>query len=245
MDEASNNYYFDQYPFNASAAYGPSDFDVRNNFKLWGIWSPVFFSEGWKHKVIDGWTASGIWDVHSGFPWTPYYQVQTLAYANTCSLVFENSGYCQVRPAAYLGGAGTNYGNNTFKQPFGNFPNGPASYFTPPDLSATGVPPEPGVGRNSFRGPRYSSVDFTLSKNFGLPTMKFFGENAGLEIRANFYNLFNQLNIAPLGNAQQIGLITINANGTQVNPTGGNSTFGQGQNGLGGRVIEAQARFSF
>jgi hypothetical protein len=244
-DEASNNYYFDQYPFNATAAYGPSDFDVRHNFKLWGIWSPSFFAEGWKHKVIDGWTMSGIWNVHSGFPWTPYYQVQTLAYGNTCSLVFENSGYCQVRPAAYLGGAGTDYSNSVFKQPFGNFPNDPVNYFAPPTLSAIGVPPTPGVGRNSFRGPRYSSVDFTLSKTFGLPNMRFLGENAGLEIRANFYNLFNQLNISPLGNGQQIGLITIQADGTQVNPTAGNSSFGQGQNGLGGRVIEAQARFSF
>jgi hypothetical protein len=245
MDEASNNYYFDQYPFNAAAAYGPSDFDVRNAFKLWGIWSPVFFSEGWKHKVIDGWTMSGIWNVHSGFPWTPYYQVQTDASSTGCGLVFENSGYCQVRPAAYNGGAGTDYGNNTFKQPFGNFPNGPASYFTPPDLSNTGVPPTPGVGRNSFRGPRYSSVDFTLSKTFGLPNTRILGENAGLEIRANFYNLFNQLNIAPLNNGQEIGLIELQTNGTQINPTGGNSTFGQGQNGLAGRVIEAQARFSF
>jgi hypothetical protein len=245
MDMASNNYYFDQYPFNASAAYGPSDFNVKNAFKLWGIWSPSFFGgEGWKHKVIDGWTMSGIWNVHSGFPWTPYYQVATAAYPNECSLVFENSGYCQVRPAAYNGGAGTNYSNSTFKQPFGNFPNGPASYFTPPALSVGTVPPTPGVGRNSFVGPHYSSVDFTLSKMFGLPNMRFFGENSGLEIRANFYNLFNQLNIAPLG-AQQIGLITVNADGTQTNPTGGNSMFGQGQNGLAGRVIEAQARFSF
>ena len=248
MDEASNNYYFDQYPFNAASAYGPSDFDVRHAFKLWGIWSPSFFSEGWKHKVIDGWTMSGIWNLHSGFPWTPFYNVQVTGDANTCSLVFENSGYCNARPAAYLGGAGTNYGNHIFKEMLGNFPNGPDTYFAPPALSATGVPPPPGVGRNSFRGPRYSSVDFTLSKGFGLPNMKFFGENANLEIRANFYNLFNQLNIQPLG-SQNIGTIQILPDGTQVNPTAANglasTTFGQGSNGLAGRVVEAQARFSF
>ena len=248
LDEASNNYYFDQYPFNAKSAYGPSDNDVTHNFKLWGLWSPKFFHSDWKGKVIDGWTFSGIWDLHSGFPWTPYYNVQVSADANQCSLVFANSGYCQVRPAAYLGGAGANYSNATFKLPLGNFPNSPDTYFAPPALSATGIPPVPGVGRNSFRGPRYSSVDFTLSKAFGLPNMKVIGENGSIEIRANFYNLFNQLNLQPF-NSQPIGLIILNPDGTQTNPTAANgnasTTFDQAQNGLAGRVIEAQARFSF
>lgn len=248
LDEASNNYYFDQYPFNAKSAYGPSDNDVTHNFKLWGLWSPKFFHNDWKGKVVDGWTFSGIWDAHSGFPWTPYYNVQVAADPNTCSLVFSNSGYCDIRPAAYLGGAGTNYSNSTFKLPLGNFPNSPDTYFAPPVLSASGVPPVPGVGRNSFRGPRYSSVDFTLSKAFGLPNMKVIGENAKLEIRANFYNIFNQLNPTPF-NSQQIGTIILNPDGTQTNPTAANgnasTTFDQAQNGLAGRVIEAQARFSF
>jgi hypothetical protein len=247
LDEGSNNYYFDQYPFNAQAAYGPSDFDATHNFKLWGIWSPSFFSGGWEHKVIDGWEATGIWSAHSGFPWTPYYNVQVTGDPNTCSLVFDNSGYCSARPAAYVGGAGTNYDNSVFKQPLGNFSNGPATYFTPPTLSASGVPPAPGVGRNSFRGPRYSSVDFTLSKSFGLPTMKVIGENGKIEIRANFYNLFNQLNLGPLG-SQQIGTIQVTPTG-QINPTAANglasTTFGQAGYGLAGRTVEAQARFSF
>jgi hypothetical protein len=250
LDEATNNYYFDQYPFNAQSAYGPSDNDVRHSFKLWGLWSPKFFHHDWKGKVIDGWTFSGIWDLHSGFPWTPFYNVQVAADANQCSLVFANSGYCQLRPAAYLGGAGTNYSNATFKLPLGNFPNGPDTYFTPPTLSASGIPPAPGVGRNSFRGPRYSSVDFTMAKAFGLPNMKVIGENGKLEIRANFYNLFNQLNLAPFfPNNQPIGTIILNPDGTQTNPTAANgnanTTFDQSQNGLAGRVIEAQARFSF
>jgi hypothetical protein len=248
MDDASNNYYFDTYPFNAKAAYGPSDNDVTHNFKLWGIWSPSFFSEGWKHKVLDGWTMSGIFNAHSGFPWTPQYGVSVTGFDNECSLIFENSGYCNLRPAAYNGGAGTNYSNKTFKQTLGNFPNGPDTYFTPPTLTLNGVPAQPGVGRNSFRGPRYSNVDFTLSKSFGLPKAPVLGENAALEIRANFYNIFNQLNLVPW-NTQNIGTILLQPDGTQVNPTAANGnasqTFDQAQNGLAGRVIEMQVRFSF
>ena len=252
-DDASTDFFFDsQYPFNAGAAYGPSDYDATHNFKLWGVWSPHFFEgQSWKEKVAGGWTFSGILSAHSGFPWTPFYNVQVTGTpsGNTCSLLFDNSNYCGARPTAYLGGALNGHSNNTLEQKLGEFPNGPATYFTPPTLSPTGLPPVPGVGRNSFRGPRYASIDFTLSKAFGLPSMKVIGENAKLDFRLNFYNLLNQINLAPIGN-QQIGTIQLNSTtGAQTNPTAANglasTTFDQACCGLAGRVIEAQIRFSF
>jgi Carboxypeptidase regulatory-like domain len=252
MDEASNNFYFDDFPFTAKAAYGPSDYDATNNFKLWGLWTPRIFSDAhsWQEKLLGEWTFSGIFNAHSGFPWAPFYGVQVTGEAdnNTCSLIFENSNYCDVRPAAYLGGAGTDYSNATFKKQTGNFPNGPTTYFTPPVLTVNGIPPVPGVGRNSFRGPRYSSLDFTAAKAFGLPNARIIGENAKLEIRFNFYNLFNQVNLGNIGN-QFLGNIQLNSvTGVQTNPTLGNgasTTFDQAGFALAGRVIEAQARFSF
>jgi len=70
------------------------------------------------------------------------------------------------------------------------------------------------------------------------------GETAKLDIRANFYNLFNHVNFAALPN-QTIGTIKVDAlTGVQTNPSG-TTTFGQAQNGLAGRVVELQARFSF
>jgi hypothetical protein len=81
--------------------------------------------------------------------------------------------------------------------------------------------------RNSFRGPRYRDIDATLSKSFGLPKMPVLGENANFEFRANFYNLFNNLNL------------------TSVDNTITDPHFGQATNALGGRTIELQARFSF
>jgi hypothetical protein len=251
MDESSNNFYFDQYPFSPQAAWGPSDYDATHLFKFWGLWSPKIFSaSGWKEKVVGGWTFSGIFTAHSGFPWTPFYNVSVAGVpdGNTCSLLFNDSGYCNVRPAAYLGGAMSSHSNQVLEQQLGQFPNGPASYFTPPTLSRTGIPPVPLVGRNSFRGPRYADVDFTLGKAFGLPSMKVIGENAKLDFRLNFYNLFNQINLGPIGN-QPIGTIQLGPTGTQTNPTAANglasTTFDQAQFGLAGRVIEAQIRFSF
>ena len=251
-DDASTNFYFDQYPFNAGAAYGPSDYDATHNFKFWGVWTPQLFSgHSWKEKVAGDWTFSGILSAHSGFPWTPFYNVQVAGTpsGSTCSLLFDNSGYCNVRPAAYLGGVLSSHSNHTLEQQLGQFPNGPATYFTPPALTTTGVIPLPGVGRNSFRGPRYASVDFTLAKAFGLPNVKVLGENSKLEARLNFYNLFNQINLAPIGN-QPIGTIQLNSTtGVQTNPTAANGlasgTFDQACCGLAGRVIEGQIRFSF
>lgn len=91
------------------------------------------------------------------------------------------------------------------------------------------------MARNSFRGPGYFDIDATLSKSFGIPKMKLIGENGRIEFRANFYNLFNRLNLN--GNGQQY------SGGIQAEIT--NSHFGESQSSLGARIIELQARFSF
>ena len=127
---------------------------------------------------------------------------------------------------------------------FCNFQGAATNFFAPPDLTAGGIPPAPGVVRNSFRGPRYSQVDATLSKAFGLPHIPVLGENAKFDFRANFYNLFNQLNLVPLG-AQQIGVIQVNPATHTQTVTGGNTAFGVANSALAGRIIEGQVRFSF
>jgi hypothetical protein len=89
------------------------------------------------------------------------------------------------------------------------------------------IPGPPGIERNAFTGPRYFDIDATLSKSFGFPNMKVLGEGAKLEFRANFFNLFNKLNL-------------FNIQGDLTN-----THFGQPQSALGARTIEMQARFSF
>jgi len=58
------------------------------------------------------------------------------------------------------------------------------------------------------------------------------GEGANLELRANFFNAFNQLNLLPI-QFFDAGSIVSDPN------------FGRSLNGLAGRVVELQARFSF
>jgi hypothetical protein len=234
IDDGSNDYYIGEYPFGLQYLKGPADFDVRHNFKAYGVWTPTIFKgSGWKEKILGGWQITGIWNWHSGFPWTPWY-------SNTgCNVVYPSSGLCNLRPAAELAAYGTDYSNSTFMKPNGNFSNGALSYFSVPTFPASGIPPAPAVGRNSLRGPGYFDIDANIQKSFGLPRMKVLGENARLDMRADLFNIFNKLNLLNIGlNGFQNNVIS--TNGTTSNPI-----FGQAQGALAGRIVEFQARFSF
>ncbi len=244
IDEGSNDYTLGEYPYGISYLKGSSDFDVRHNVKLYGVYTPTIFKgHGWMQKILGGWQISGILNWHTGYPWSPIYNAIPGG-----NLVYPNSGYGSLRPAGSTGGFGTDSSNSTFQQANGNFPNGALSYFSIPALSKTdpavpvGTPPPPGVGRNSLRGPMYFDTDMTLQKSFTLPKLPIFGENARFEFRGDLYNIFNKLNLSPLSNGTSYGPTPsqIIGSGTTSNPS-----FGQAQSALGARVVELQMRFSF
>jgi hypothetical protein len=97
------------------------------------------------------------------------------------------------------------------------------------DTSTTTLISPPGIDRNVFPGPGYRDVDLNVAKAFGLPNNRILGENARLEIKANFLNIFNLLNLNP--------------NTMSANVLNGN--FGAATGGLGSRTVDLQARFSF
>lgn len=264
-DTGSQDYATYVYPFKVSAAYGPCDYDATHSLKMFGAWTPRFFhGNGLTSKLLDGWTISGIFTYHGGFPWTPVLGAQDnggfnyTVGGNSCSMLYSGSGLCWAGLNSYLGKAGHDYGNKTFEQNYGNFPllagatsNGANAYFSLPTFDAIGMPSLPGVSRNSFRGPRYRSFDLTLGKSFGLPTTRVLGEAAKVDIHAYFYNLFNNLNLLPLQPSAWQGTTNIGS-GVVVDPATGavtsftpNPQFGRSTGALAGRVIELQARFSF
>ena len=73
MDTSSAPYFEQTYPYNLDLNYGRSDYNVGKAFKLFGMWQPVFFhgSKNWVEKIAGGWSLSGIFNIHSGFPWSP------------------------------------------------------------------------------------------------------------------------------------------------------------------------------
>jgi len=242
MDELSGPYYEDPYPANPSFAYGRSNYDVRNAVKIYGLWQPVFFrgNHSWIEKIAGGWSLSGIWNIHSGFPWDPFYNAST-------NLYYQNSGYGQLRPAAVAAGAGTSTSNNAFQQATNpNYGGNGTQFFLPPTFTAGATfpafspAPTPGIHRNSLNGPGYNDVDLSLSKGFGLPKMKGLGENAKFEIRADIYNFFNKTNIDVSSIDGNLG--SVGPDGTVVSA---NPDFGVAGSALGSRTIQLQARFSF
>jgi hypothetical protein len=180
-------------------------------------------------KVVGGWSISGIFNIHSGFPWSPLVSVQGGSlYCGTC-------GYTTLLPAAFLGGAGTSTSNDQFKTG-SNYPLGGAAYFSTPTYTpfssnnfGPALPQSPGVHRNSLNGPGYRDLDMSLIKAFGLPTMPVLGESARIEFRIDAYNLFNNLNFDPNSISNNIA----------------NSNFGQATSALSARVVTMGARFSF
>ncbi len=235
VDDGSGPYVTPDYEFLPGYNSGPSDFDVRNMFKAFGLWSPVIFhgQNNWMEKAVGGWTVSGIFNYHSGYPFSPKYG------GIGCNAFYQNSGNCDMRAATYKGGASNSQSTDSFKTGASHFPGGGTNFFTPPavvqgnswttDVAPTPgpLPQVPGVKRNAFNGPRYSDTDMALTKAFGLPNMKVLGENARFEVRANAYNLFNKLN-----------LTNIDTGITDAN-------FGRANNVLGSRTIEMEAHFKF
>jgi len=214
-------------PSNQLINKGSSDYDVRHNFQVSAFYELPFFRG--RHDLLGtiagGWTLGEIFDMHTGFPFT--------ALIGACDPNHDRNGdgYCPDMPMAYTGGKIANPSKQDWQN--GVFPNPTASF----PGAANPVPPGtfgPGCRcRNIFTGPGYTDIDLSFGKNFRFPTSRMLGERAGLELRANFFNAFNILNLESLAPA---------SSPTDITNTG---QFGRPLDGLSGRVIEFQARFSF
>ncbi len=235
MDDNSGPYTMDPYSYNPYFLRARSDFNVANAFKVYGVYSPKFYygANRFAKVALNGFNLSGIYNLHSGFPWTPTVNYNTDAF-------YIGSGYNTLRPTAYLGGAGNDRSNKGYMSTgyAPNFSRGGRAYFnsySQAQITAgtTTFPnrptffPVPGIGRNSFTGPRYQALDATVTKAFGIPN-KYLGERTGLEFKVDAFNVLNNTNLSP-----------------NINSTIDSSTFGVSTAGLAGRQVQIQARVSF
>lgn len=185
FSESGNNFnlgYLD--PFNPSLDYGYSDFDVRHRFISNFSWDiPVARNaRGFARQAFGGWTLAGIIEARTGSPFTVYDCTNALTtcirLVPTAAVSFKGSG----NPAPISGTPNRfNYIDLSRQTP---------SDFT--DVSGfTEVGPFPSgmTRRNAFRGPGYWNVDGAVYKSF------FFGEKYRLQLRGEFFNIFNHPNL--------------------------------------------------
>ena len=204
-------------PGDRDSEYGYSDFDVRHLINAAGTYEMNFFRgrNSVLHAILDGFQLNAIVTANTGFPYTPKF----------FSDLRQPSGrlFGPIRPSSYNGNALDDSSDDAFIRPDGNFPGGGENYFT----LTPNAPP--GIERNSFRGPRYFNIDMSLAKKIAL---SFINEEAHLELRANAFNVFNMINLAPIRFFEGGSIIT-------------DDRFGRSLRGLAGRVVELQARFRF
>jgi hypothetical protein len=214
------------YPIDQSQERGPSDFDVRHYFVMTGIWEiPTLLNNSWGKQVFGGWQLSGILTRHTGFPWTPKLDTNLIGPSGR--------GFGPIRPTSYNGTEPLGNSNDNFLQPGGLFAgSNPTTVFGTTVVGNTFAGNPPAIGRNTFRGPRYFSVDMTIAKKFRFGNLGFFGESAELDVRFNFFNIFNTLNLVPIGANTASTFVT-------------NINFATATAGQAGRVGEFQMRFSF
>jgi hypothetical protein len=200
--------------------YGPSVWDAPNRFSMTASYTIPGLSQGhgFAGRVTSGWTASGVTILQSGRPFTvnttAAFQPLRDANGNITGLGpnsgdynadGDNNDYPNVTSYSMLTGRKNYLNGSIFK-----------SNFTVPTLGTEG-----NEKWGQFRNPGFAETDLNLSKDTRLT------ERWRLQLRFEFYNLFNRVNLGG-----------INANLTSAN-------FGKSTSQLNPRNVQIGARISF
>ena len=204
---------------NLRAEHGPSNFDTRHRFTAAFTYSLPNFRG--PRRLTQGWQVNTIVTAQSGRP------VPIVNSDDTSGTGFPTPSNFHQRPDVV---PGINPINSNWESAPDTIGYLNANAFADPAVGTFG-----NLGRNEIFGPHFWNVDFAVSKN----TQLF--ERANLQLRAEFFNIFNHPNFA-LPNFFVVpgfgpaGLITQTPDQAQTNP---------GLGGGGPRVIQIAAKFTF
>lgn len=162
---------------NPRADYGVADVNTPKRLVISPVWQLPFGrgqrflkGKGLVNALAGGWELSGILTFHSGAPFTVLSPVD-----------FSNTGSASPRPDRICNGEG----HGTVAEFFNT------NCFSVDSLAqalANGTPRFGTSGRNILSGPGFKEVDFSLMKRTQM------SERFALQIRAQFFNLFNRSN---------------------------------------------------
>jgi hypothetical protein len=225
---------FPQNSFNLASEHGPSNFDTRQRFTAAFTYALPRF--GGYRRLTEGWQINTIISAQSGRP------VPIVSADDTSGVDPDTvAEFPAATPANFHQRPNLVPGQRVINSNWESAPdtigylNGNA--FAQPDF-ATAANPQGSfgtLGRNAIYGPHFWNVDFALLKETSL------SDRVRLQLRAEFFNLFNHPNFAlpnffvSPGSTQQ-GLITQTPDQAQTNP---------GLGGGGPRVIQLGAKILF
>ena len=166
-------------PFNYFRFRGPADFDHRQRFVDSFVWQIPDAGKAMNSRVassiLGNWQAGGIITLQSGSPFSILSTDDSAAGAGTANA--DVIGNVNLSTSRSRGAQIAEYFNTSAVTQAA-----PGTYGT--------------LGRNSLVGPGFANVDFSMSRNFPL---RFLGEGGKLTFRAEFFNLFNRVNLANPG----------------------------------------------
>ncbi len=156
-------------PFDKNFNYGLSDFDTPHNFSLWTLWDlpRLTNSSRFVRAIAGGWEMTGIWTWRSGTPFSV-----TSGQDRSLSGVGQDRADLAGDPNLSAGRAHDELISRYFNTTAFSL-NAPGTFGTAP--------------RNLLRNPRYFNVDCSLQKSVAMT------ERARLQIRGDFFNLFNNV----------------------------------------------------
>ena len=174
-------------PFYRGFDYGTSNDDVPYVFNFSALWQiPHARLHGIANTIINGWQLSSLATWNDGFPFSVVSGVD-----NSFSGVGEDR-------ADYVGGNASLSNGRSHGQLISQYFN--VAAFTPNALGTFGS-----AGKNILRGPRLFNTDLSLLKNFRIM------ERVNLQFRAEFFNVFNNVNFSAPQNSlasSSVGQIT-------------------------------------
>lgn len=181
-------------PYNLRLDYGPSDFNLPQNFIASLVWQlPVpKMQNRFLNGALRGWQINGIFSARSGPPFTIY------SYQSIFPTGLNFQRPIQVLPDAYLNRTGPTSAR------ISGYLN-PAAFANPnPSLPYPQIYNDV-VGRNSLYAPGYKDADVSLFRTLNIE------ERFQVQLRAEAFNVFNSVNLggpSPYFVDSQFGKIT-------------------------------------
>lgn len=211
--------------FNLNLQKGRSDFDVRHKLAMSLLYSlPSPAGSGALRRVFGNWEVGAVTILQSG---PPFHVICTLPFRpvrDAAGNIIRNDG-CDFNADGF--------NNDRLDAPAFSKRSGWSreewlnGIFRVSDFPKP-APGRPGtLGRNVFTGPGFANTNLNVIRRFPAP---FLGEKGNIDFRAEFFNLFNRLNLNPQGIVTNI-----------ADP----SRFGQVTSALGARNVQFGLKILF